>query len=109
MWRPATNEIGKVVFPKGMNVRPVHYAVRTTEGTLNNLISADPRWKIFPNGLSIVKDEEERKLKVDHSRQLSFYFDNLWDDENLRDKVASMIWSGFSGVSGWSGGSDRLS
>jgi hypothetical protein len=94
VWRPMTNEIGKVVFPKGMNVRPVHYAVRTTEGTLNNLISADPQWKIFPHNLSIIKNEKERKKKIEYARRVGIYFDNLWDDENMRGKAAEMVWKG---------------
>lgn len=93
-WRPATNEIGKVVFAKGMNVRPVHYAVRTTEGTMNNLISADPRWKIFPHGIVMIRDEEERKNKIEYARKIGVYFDSLWDDENMRGKAMEMIWNG---------------
>lgn len=113
VWRPATNEIGKVVFPKGMNVRPVHLAVRTTEGTLNNLISADPQWKIFPYGISQIKDQDERKKRIDYAHKIDFYFDSLWDDENLRGKVAEMVWNGLKYCFGvleayWENGRPRV-
>jgi hypothetical protein len=101
VWRPATGEIGKVVFPKGMNVRPVHLAVRTTEGTMNNLISADPQWKIFPHGLVMIKDEEARKQKIEYARKISVYFDNLWDDENARARAMEMIWNGLKYCAGF--------
>ena len=92
-WRPSTNEIGKVVFPKGMNVRPIHSAVRSTEGTLNNLISASPQWKVFPHGVVQVS-EEERISKTNHARRVGHYLSNLWDDEGLRGKTAEMAWNG---------------
>jgi hypothetical protein len=113
VWRPATGEIGKVVFPKGMNVRPVHLAVRTTEGTMNNLISADPQWKVFPHGLAGIEDEEARKQKVEYARLVGTYFDNLWDDENVRGKVMEMVWNGLKYCFGvlegyWENGKPRV-
>lgn len=112
-WRAATNEIGKVVFPKGMNVRPIHLAVRTAEGTRNNLLSADPRWKIFPHGVVRIKDEELRRKKIEHARSLGLYFDSLWDDEGLRGKTSSMVWRGIKYCFGvmeayWSAGKPRF-
>ncbi|MBT9151151.1 MAG: hypothetical protein DDT40_01336 [candidate division WS2 bacterium] len=113
VWRPATNEIGKVVFPKGMNVRPIHSAIRTVEGTLNNLISADPQWKVFPHGLTTIKNQEEREAKIEHARQIGFYFDDAWDGEGMRGKVSEMVWNGLKYCFGvlevyWENGKPRV-
>jgi hypothetical protein len=94
IWRPATNEIGKIVFPKGINVRPIHYAIRVAEGIMNALLASDPRWKVFPIGLSQIKDEEERKRKIENTKRIAAFFDNLFDAENLREKLSEMVWSG---------------
>jgi hypothetical protein len=94
IWRPATNEIGKVVFPKGINVRPIHYAIRVAEGIMNTLLASDPRWKVFPIGLSQIKDEEERKRKIENTKKIAAFFDNLFDAENLREKLSEMVWNG---------------
>ena len=112
-WRPGVNEIGSAVFTKGMNVRPIHYAVRTTEGTLNNLISADPRWKVYPHGLAIIQDEEAKQLKLDNARKTGVYFENIWDAENIREKAAEMIWNGLKYCFGvlegyWENGKPRV-
>jgi len=94
VWRPATNEIGKVVFPTGINVRPIHYAVRIAEGIMNNLLASDPRWKVFPRGLSQIQSEEERKRKIENAKKIAYYFDNLYDSENLRAKLHELCWNG---------------
>ena len=112
-WKPGTNEISTSVFSKGMNVRPIHYAVRTTEGTLNNLISADPRWKVYPRGMTILQDEEVKRLKLEHASKTGFYLENLWDEENVREKAAEMIWNGlkycFGAMEGyWEGGKPKV-
>ena len=112
-WKPGVNEISSAVFTKGMNVRPIHYAVRTTEGTLNNLISADPRWKVYPHGLAVVQDEEIKKIKLEHARKTGVYFENLWDEENIREKAAEMIWNGLKYCFGvlegyWENGKPRV-
>lgn len=111
-WKPTTGEIGKVVFAKGMNVRPIHYAVRTTEGTLNNLISADPQWKIFPHGIATAVPEE-RTSRVEHARRISSYFDNLWDTEGMRGKATEMVANGLQYCFGvleayWENGKPRV-
>ena len=112
-WKPGTNEVGSAVFTRGMNVRPIHYAVRTTEGTLNNLVSADPRWKVYPHGLAIVQDEEVKKLKLEHARKTGVYLENLWDAENIREKATEMIWNGLKYCFGvlegyWEDGKPRV-
>ena len=112
-WKPGTNEIGSAVFTKGMNVRPIHYAVRTTEGTLNNLISADPRWKVYPRGLAVIQDEAVKQLKLEHARKTGVYLENSWDEESIRERVTEMIWNGLKYCFGvlegyWEDGKPRV-
>jgi len=94
IWRPVTNEIGRIIFPKGVNVRPIHYAIRVAEGIMNTLLASDPRWKVFPVGLSQIKDEEERKRKIENTKKIAAFFDNLFDAENLREKLSEIVWNG---------------
>lgn len=94
VWRPATNEIGKIVFPKGLSVRAIHYAVRIGEGIMNNLVASDPQWKIFPRRLRGIQDEELRKRKIENARVVSAFMDNFYDSQDVRDKISEMIWNG---------------
>lgn len=94
VWRPMTNEIGKIVFPRGLNIRPIHYAIRIGEGIMNNLVAADPQWKIFPRDVSVVENEETRKEKIKNSKIVASFMDSFYDTENIRDKISEMVWNG---------------
>lgn len=94
IWRPATNEIGKVVFPRGLNVRPIHYAIRVAEGIMNTLLASDPQWKVFSRGMAQIKDEEERKRKIQAARVVGRYLESLYDSENIREKLSEIVWNG---------------
>lgn len=100
VWKPSTREIGKVVFPKGMNVRPVHLAVRTLEGTLNNLLSSDPRWSVYPVNIASIKDDKTRQEKIEYAQKLSEYLQSIWDSDDVQADIEDMVYKGLKYCAG---------
>ena len=93
-WNKVTAEFSSKKFPKGMRVRPIHYATKITEGLLNNLLAADPRWQIYPVGIAGIKDDDLKKKKIEYAHKLEGYFESIWDTSNITNKVIDGVWYG---------------
>ena len=93
-WNKVTAEFSSRKFPKGMTVRPIHYATKITEGLLNNLLAADPKWQIYPVGIADIKDDELKKKKIEYAHKIEGYFESIWDTSNITNRMIEGVWHG---------------
>jgi len=64
------NEITSQTFPESLQVRPVHLAIRSIEGIINNLLASDPIWKVYPLNLNLIQDEDTKQKRIKNNSNL---------------------------------------
>jgi len=91
-WNAEKNTFGTIKFARGLNVRPIFYAIKIAEGLLNNILGADPRWQVYP--IRVVGSDDEDKKNQEYARKLQKYFSSLWDIGNLTTQTIQLVWDG---------------
>ncbi len=87
----ATDRISERKFGN-FDVRPIHLAVRSIEGIVNNLLASDPKWKIYPLHINNNETSDERIKRIKTASSYSNYFDILWDAEEMRSKCVDVVY-----------------